>query len=284
MRFSTEEELSKFLNNKKSLAKKNKSLFTGNDKPIEMKEKGTLLIKGAEKLSHNQKTVNRKKTKSVKEKKVSKRYTQKQLDCQLIDYIKQQTGIPKMIIGIDPDSKHSGVCEYDASTNKLNPFTLYKSQLEDYLKKQANQYKQEILVVVEHGEANKAIFGSKSVVDRIAKARNRGNFFQVASSEVNVFANKARMVGRQETVGELIKDFCLKHNINCFMLPPVVNRYQILGHFDKGKFPSQKKDLPYFFKIVNQDFSHLKKIDSEMIDAALIAYRTKILIKRNFFN
>lgn len=91
----------------------------------------------------------------------------------------------KIYIGIDPDTKKSGVAIYDKSKNSVSLLNLDLPEL-IYKILEFNDKHKEILVVIEKGEENKTIFHpakNKSVAKKIGV--NCGKNFQVT----NIIAN-----------------------------------------------------------------------------------------------
>lgn len=101
------------------------------------------------------------------------------------------------IIGIDPDINKTGVCVYDVEENILAFLMQNFFQLTEMIKQHLFIHK--ILVVIEKGEENKAIFGAQMTAKKYG---------------ILPALKHAQNVGQNFAITNLIEQFCKEYKID----------------------------------------------------------------------
>ena len=149
----------------------------------------------------------------------------------------------KIIIGIDPDVKKSGVARNDKSTGIITSFTFPFPDLLDFLKDVSTRFDATIYV-----EASWLI--------------KKSNFH---GGNTRVSSLIAKHVGRNHQTGILIVEMCKHYGLNVVEIEPLAKCW-------KGKDKKITLDELKKFAKVELPNKYLKAELQEMLDAALIAY------------
>ena len=149
----------------------------------------------------------------------------------------------KIIIGIDPDVKKSGVAIYDKSTDVITSFSFAFPELLDFIKEASTIFDATIYV-----EASWLI--------------KKSNFH---GGNTRVSSLIAKHVGRNHQTGILIVEMCKHYGLNVVEIEPLAKCW-------KGKDKKITLDELKKFAKVELPKKYLKAELQEMLDAALIAY------------
>ena len=149
----------------------------------------------------------------------------------------------KIIIGIDPDVKKSGVAINDKNTGAITSFSFAFPELLDFLKYVSTRFEATIYV-----EASWLI--------------KKSNFH---GGNTRVSSLIAKHVGRNHQTGILITEMCKYYGLNVVEIEPLAKCW-------KGKDKKITLDELKKFAKVELPKKYLKAELQEMLDAALIAY------------
>ena len=149
----------------------------------------------------------------------------------------------KIIIGIDPDVKKSGVAINDKSTGVITSFSFAFPELLDFIKEASTIF--DVTIYVEASWL-------------IKKSNFHGGNTRVSSLI-------AKHVGRNHQTGILIVEMCKHYGLNVVEIEPLAKCW-------KGKDKKITLDELKKFAKVELPKKYLKAELQEMLDAALIAY------------
>ena len=149
----------------------------------------------------------------------------------------------KIIIGIDPDVKKSGVAINDKSTGVITSFSFAFPELLDFIKEASTIFDATIYV-----EASWLI--------------KKSNFH---GGNTRVSSLIAKHVGRNHQTGILIVEMCKHYGLDVVEIEPLAKCW-------KGKDKKITLDELKKFAKVELPKKYLKAELQEMLDAALIAY------------
>lgn len=130
-----------------------------------------------------------------------------------LDFLNKRTKKYEVILGVDPDSKASGLCVLVPKTKEIAVLTLTFPQLLEKFTQYAHEYVMDIIVIVEASWLKQS------------KNGNTANWHVKPGDNLKVASAKGEGIARNQQVGRLIVEMCKHWSIDVIEKAPLIKSW-----------------------------------------------------------